>query len=183
VFSCLGPARFEKGIDVLQQAITSCLAQGLGRPVKFIIQWNQPILNADGSLYPPDSALLADPRVEYITEAMDSAAYEAAIAAADCMLLPYRRDSYFARISGVAVEAATAGIPMIYTTDTWTADLVESIGAGVAVEDGDSQGVADAIRLLVDNYDAYRQQAMDRRSAAQAAHSSATFLDKLWGRT
>lgn len=40
VFSCLGPARFEKGIDLLQEAIKRCLAEGLSRPVRFVIQWN-----------------------------------------------------------------------------------------------------------------------------------------------
>lgn len=182
VLSCLGPARYEKGIDILQQAIAKVLAKGLARPARFVIQWNQPILDGEGKVYPPDAALLESPAVEFITEAMDSAEYDAAIAATDCMLLPYRRDSYFARISGVAVEAATAGIPMIYTRDTWTADLATSVGAGIGVEDGDVDGLAEAISDFIANYPHYHEAAMARRSAAQASHSSAAFLDCLWGR-
>ncbi|MFC3175200.1 glycosyltransferase [Novosphingobium bradum] len=181
VFSCLGPARFEKGIDLLQGAIKACLAKGLKRPVRFVIQWNHPIADAAGAPYLPDPALVADPRVDFITEALDTAAYDAAIAATDCMVLPYRRNAYYARISGVAVEAATAGIPMLYTTDTWMADLVEQVGAGIGAEDGDMAALASAITAMVENYDAYHAKAMDRRSAAQDAHSGGAFLDKLWG--
>ncbi|WP_343061195.1 glycosyltransferase [Novosphingobium flavum] len=182
VFSCLGPARFEKGIDLLQEAIKLCLARGLPRPVRFVIQWNQPIVDAQGQPYLPDPALLADPHVEFVTEPMDSAAYDAAIAATDCMLLPYRRDAYFARISGVAVEAATAGIPVLYTTDTWTADLIEEVGAGIGTADGDIAALAEGIMAMIERYDAVQESAMERRSAAQAAHSGEAFVAKLWGR-
>jgi hypothetical protein len=97
------------------------------------------------------------------------------------MLLPYRRDSYFARISGVAVEAATAGIPMLYTNDTWTADLVGAVGAGVGTDDGDLAGLIAGIEEMIGRYDHYRAEAMSRRTAAQAANSGEAFVDRLWG--
>lgn len=181
VFSCLGPARFEKGIDLLQEAIRLCLARGLPRRVRFVIQWNMAIHDAGGVLYGPDAQLRASGAVDFIEAPLDSADYAAAIDATDCMLLPYRRDSYFARISGVAVEAATAGIPMIYTNDTWTADLVAEVGAGIGTGDGDVAALADAITAMADRFDAYRDEAMDRRAAAQQAHSAGTFIARLWG--
>ena len=181
VFSCLGPARFEKGIDLLQAAIRMCLDRGLARPLRFVIQWNQPVLNADGSTYAPDPDLVASPCVEFLSAPLDSAEYAAAIDGADCLLLPYRRDSYFARISGVAVEAATAGIPMIYTDDTWTADLVAQVGAGIGTPDGDAAALAEAIMAMAEGFDHYREQAMARRGAAQAAHSAHAFVARLWG--
>ena len=182
VLSSLGPARFEKGIDLLQAALKACFAKGFSRPVQFVIQWNQPILDADGEPYQPDPELLADPRVQFITEALDSAAYDAAVDATDFMLLPYQRASYYGRISGVAVEAATAGIPMLYTRDTWNADLVESCGAGVAMDDGDLAGLIAGLRHFVDHYADYHAQAMAQRAKAQAEHSSTAFMAKLWGR-
>lgn len=181
VFSCLGPARFEKGIDLLQQAIAPFLSDWSGRPVHFVIQWNQPILNADGTTYAPDLQLLADPRVTFIATPLDSAGYDRAVAETDCMLLPYRRESYFARISGVAVEAATAGIPMIYTEDTWTADFAEASGAGIAITDGDVTALVEAMREMARNYGQYRGLARARSKAAQQDHSSGAFLAKLWG--
>ncbi|MGE3689836.1 MAG: glycosyltransferase [Novosphingobium sp.] len=182
VFSCLGPARFEKGIDLLQEAIRLLLAGPPARPVQFVVQWNQPILNADGSTYHPDPHLLADPRVTFLTGQLDSAGYDRAVAETDCMLLPYRRESYFARISGVAVEAATAGIAMIYTQDTWTSDFAEMSGAGIAIADGDAAALAQAMRDMAENYAHFRALARERRKAAQQANSPEAFLAKLWGR-
>jgi glycosyltransferase involved in cell wall biosynthesis len=180
VFSCLGPARFEKGIDVMQDAIRQYLATYPSAPARFVIQWNEPIINGDGNLYLPDPALAAETRVTIIDQPMTSAAYEGAIAATDCMLLPYQRASYFARISGVAVEAVTAGVPVIYTRDTWCADLVRDVGAGIGADDGDAAGFAEAIAEMVAQYPKYRELARARAEVARAAHSPNTFTDRLW---
>jgi len=180
VFGCLGPARFEKGIDVLQTAAKRFLALRPDADVRFVIQWNQPIRNEGGTIYSPDPEFVSDRRVRLITEPLDSAAYDSQVRATDCMVLPYRRASYFARISGVAVEAVTAGIPVIYTENTWMADLVERVGAGVAVRDGNIDSVVAAISRVFDEREVFRQRACDAISAARAAHSSAGFATALW---
>ncbi len=180
LFACLGPARFEKGIDVLQQAIALYLAEPANLPARFAIQWPSPIEDAAGALYPPDAALVASGRVDFIDQPLDSAQYDALLASTDCMVLPYRRSSYFARISGVAVEAVTGGIPVITTRDTWTADLVANSGAGIAVDDGDAAGLASAMVDLARDYPRWRGEAEAARGRAQAAHSGGEFLEKLW---
>lgn len=180
VFGCLGPARFEKGIDVTQDAIARYFAAYPDTNARFVIQWNEPIVDADGKPYLPDPAMLADPRVTIIDQPMTSAAYDAAIAATDCMLLPYQRSSYFARISGVAVEAVTAGVPVIYTRDTWCEDLVREVGAGIGVDDGDVGGLAEAIAQMVAHYTDYRAHARARAEQARATHSPHSFTNKLW---
>ena len=181
LFSCLGPARFEKGIDVLQQAIALYLADPHAPPARFAIQWPSPIEDANGAPYPPDAGLAASGRVDFLDQPLDSAQYDALLASTDCMVLPYRRSSYFARISGVAVEAVTGGIPVISTSDTWTADLVATSGAGLAVDDGDAAGLAAAMAGLAGDYPRWRGEAEAARAGAQAAHSGGEFLEKLWG--
>ena len=183
LFACLGPARFEKGIDVLQDAIARYLADPASPPARFAIQWPGQIVDADGALYPPAPALVASGRVEFLDQPLDSAQYDALLASTDCMVLPYRRSSYFARISGVAVEAVTGGIPVIATGDTWTADLVATSGAGIAVDDGDAAGLAAAMAELARDYPRWRAEAEAARAGAQAAHSGGEFLDKLWGQS
>jgi glycosyltransferase involved in cell wall biosynthesis len=180
VFGCLGPARFEKGIDLLQTAAKRFLALRPNADVRFVIQWNQPIRNEDGTIYRPDTELVADRRVHIITEPLDSAAYGAQLLGTDCMVLPYRRASYFARISGVAVEAVTAGIPVIYTENSWTADLVESVGAGVAIKDGNIDSLVAAMTRVFEERDLFRQRARDAMSAARTAHSTTSFTAALW---
>jgi glycosyltransferase involved in cell wall biosynthesis len=180
--SCLGPARFEKGIDILQDAIRAFLTRNPDTDVRFVVQWDEPILNADGTLYEPMPELVADARVDFIDRPMNSAAYDAALAATDCMLLPYQRASYYARISGVAVEAVTAGIPVVYTRDSWCEDLVRDNGAGIGIEDGDVEGLTRAIAQFVDAHEDYRAKARERAEVARREHSPEAFTTRLWDR-
>lgn len=112
---------------------------------------------------------------------MSSAAYDAAVARTDCMLLPYRRASYFARISGVAVEAVTAGVPVIYTRDTWNEDLVIDLGAGIGVADNDVKGLVEAIATMVDDFDQFSADAVARADLARRSHSPMAFASIVWG--
>jgi glycosyltransferase involved in cell wall biosynthesis len=148
--------------------------------VSFIVQWNEPIRTEDGTLYAPDPEFSANPRVRLITAPLNSAAYDAALLATDCMVLPYRNASYYARISGVAIEAATAGIPMIYTANSWIADLAEKMGSGISVRDGDVDGLVAALEQLYDEQTAFRTRARQTAAAARAAHSDDSFLAALW---
>jgi glycosyltransferase involved in cell wall biosynthesis len=179
-FSCLGPARFEKGIDILQDAIRAFFRAYPGAHVRFVIQWSGDIIDETGSFYQPDAELAADRRVTFVRAPLDSAQYDAALAATDCMLLPYRRDSYFARISGVAVEAVTAGIPVIYTRGTWCEDLVEASGSGLGMRDGDANDLARCIGEMVDGYGPFRRLAEARAAEARRRHSGHAFLKMLW---
>ncbi|MDF2116078.1 glycosyltransferase [Roseiarcaceae bacterium H3SJ34-1] len=181
VFSCLGPARFEKGIDILQEAIKLVLARRTSRDICFVVQWNAEIKLASGEIYPPDPALVNDSRVRLLTKSLTSDEYNAEISETDCMVLPYRRDSYFARISGVAVEGVTAGKPIIYTLGTWCEGLVQTSGAGIGVPDGDTEKLAWAIEEMANNFPLYKAQAAAKAEDARQSNSAEAFVEKLWG--
>lgn len=181
-FSCLGPARIEKGIDVLQAAIRKVFDRAPQLDVRFVIQWNVPIIvGAGGAVLAPDPQLAADRRVTILGRDLDSAAYSQLIIETDCMVLPYRRESYFARISGVAVEAMTAGIPILYTRDTWVEDVVSQMGAGLAVEDGNADDLASKIIALAGDISAFKQRAAAQTKIARRYYSPDHFLERLWG--
>jgi len=181
VFSCLGPARFEKGIDILQEAIKLVLARRPSPDICFVIQWNSEIKFASGEIYPPDPALLNDSRVRLLTKSLTSEEYNVEVAETDCMVLPYRRDSYFARISGVAVEGVTAGKPIIYTLGTWCEGLVQTSGAGIGVPDGDVEKLAWAIEEMADNFPLHRARAAEKAEDARQSNSAEAFVERLWG--
>lgn len=181
VFASLGPARLEKGIDVLQAAIAKVLAKGASGSAHFVIQWNMPIADASGQIIHPDAAVVSNERVRFLTEDLSSEEYLSELLNSDCLVLPYRHESYFARISGVAVEAATAGIPMIYTRGTWCEDLVTSAGAGIGVPDGDADALAGALAEMTENIHMYRAAARDAAAKARALHTPDSFLQLLWG--
>lgn len=179
-FGCLGPARLEKGVDLYEKAALAFLKSRPNASVRFILQWTAPIRLGDGSEMKPISELLADPRFVLIDQPMDSETYEAALADIDCMVLPYRRSSYHGRISGVAVEAATAGIPAIYTEDTWTADLIDSSGAGIPVGDEDVVGLTQALLDAYDSRVELTAKGRARADFARSRHSLEAFLECLW---
>ena len=180
-FGTLGAARIDKGIHLLQAAIERLASDGTIGDVRFVIQWNRPVPNDDGSDYPRSPQLVANPQVRYIEEALSSAEYDRMFLGIDCMVLPYRRALYHSQISGVAVEAACAGIPMIYTADTWMSDFVEEQGAGIAVADGDVDGLAQAILAMAADYPAYKALAVERSAIARKRNSPAEFARVLWG--
>jgi glycosyltransferase involved in cell wall biosynthesis len=183
VFGVLGPARFEKGIDLFQSAIHRFQTLRPEARARFVIQWNMPIYMEDGSELRPDPTLIGNPNVDLIDRPMTSAEYGEALTGLDCMVLPYRREAYAARISGVAVEALTAGIPVIYTANTWVADLVSDYGAGLEVPDGDIDALASAMAQSWDQRIELDELARSRAGSARDAQSPESFVTGLWGLT
>ena len=143
--SCPGFARHEKGSDLLQAAIKRILASPEGGGYRFIVQWPEPFPMPDGTLLGIDPELARDPRIEWLNSSLDADAYEALLARSDLVILPYRRESYHHRVSRVAIEAASRGIPMIYTKGTWSGSIAEIAGAGVAIAEETMDAVVVAI--------------------------------------
>lgn len=179
-FGSLGAARWEKGIDVLQSAIVDLVANGKADALNFDIQWNRPVARPDGTIYPRDARLAASRLIDWRDEVLSSQEYQDALAGIDCMILPYRHLMYQSRSSAVAVEAACAGIPMIYTADTWLSDFVGEQGAGIAVADGDAEALAQAMLAMAADFPAYKARAVERSTIARARNSPQEFARVLW---
>lgn len=178
VMSALGPPRREKGSDVLQEAIRRVLRRDPEINASFVIHWSSV---GAGLPVRPDPEVESSSKVIFRRHNLSTDEYDECVARTDCMLLPYRRESYYARISGVAVEAATAGIPMIFTRDTWIEDAVAEYGAGLAAEDGDPDDLAEKIREMVREIARFRAQARERTKLAREHHSIEEFQRCLWG--
>lgn len=177
-----GAARIEKGIDVFQTAIAN--ARDLADPARFrfTVQWNKPVHDASGSEYPREPRLERRENFEFLDGELSSDAYRDLFDSADCVVLPYRLSGYRSRTSGVAIEAACAGIPMIYTDGGWLGDFVREFGAGIAVADGDEQALAGAVRRMREELPVFKAQAAERSRSAREANSPEAFLAALWGR-
>lgn len=180
-FGTLGAARIDKGIHLLQSAIERLIADGAMADLRFLVQWNRRVANDDGSSYDRSTVLEVHPQVRFLNQVISSADYDRLFLDIDCMVLPYRRALYHSQISGVAVEAACAGIPMIYTADTWLSDFVGEQGAGISVADGDAEGLAQAILAMAADYPAFKARAVERSAIARARNSPEAFARVLWG--
>ena len=176
-----GAARVEKGVDVFQSAIAG--ADDFADPARFqfVVQWNKPVYDASGNPYPRDVRLDRRENFVFLDDELSSAQYEELLSSADCVVLPYRLSGYRSRTSGVAIEAACAGVPMIYTDGGWLGDFVREFGAGIAVPDGDEQALAGAVRRMSGELSLFTAQAAERSESARRANSPEAFLAALWG--
>lgn len=177
--TCPGFARHEKGNDLLQDAIKSILAGPDGNRFRFIMQWPEPFALPDGRMLGPDPQLLADPRVEFLNEPLDAAAYESLLARSDLVILPYRRESYHHRVSRVAIEASSRGIPLVYTSGTWSARIAELAGCGEEIPDETADAVVLALKSAADAFEALRTHAAAGAARVASFHSASRFRARL----
>ena len=107
---------------------------------------------------PPSAAALAGFRsaaaasVSLITEPLNDESYLKLLKATDIVLLPYHRDKYHDRTSGIFCEAMTSGKPVITTEGSFLGLEVQREGSGWLVGDRDpdslAQGIGRAIQEL-----------------------------------
>lgn len=181
VLSCLGQSRLEKGIDLLLAAIAQVLTNLPNLPVEFVVQFNYPVILPDGTLLEVPEFLRSHPKLTLLTQDLSSEEYAQYFLNSDAVVLPYRRESYYTRLSGLVVEATTCGIPVIYTTDTWMEDAVMEYGAGLGVRDQDVSDLAERMVQMVREIAHFRAMAIAQMPKARAYHSAENFLRCLWG--
>jgi glycosyltransferase involved in cell wall biosynthesis len=162
-FGCFGFARHEKGSDLLQEAILLIRQRQPTVRIRFLIQWLDDFRAPDGTLVTRHPALLRDPDVEYITRSLTGSEYTQLLDRIDAMVLPYRAASYYARVSRVAIEAASMGIPLVYTRHTWLEELVTEFGSGAGFQNEDIEGLVDAILQVATQIDFFQNRARNRR--------------------
>jgi len=177
----LGSAREEKGWPVLVEAILQLNDDlEIRDQVQFILQSN---------FYPePDEATLQAYRrlrerrlsnVYLIDRSLPTDEYYRLLMDSSCVILPYRRSSYYSRTSGILVEAIAAGKPVITTIDTWLADELKAHGAGLTFEDGSVDGLVSAIRQMIEQMDQFAHQAQQSRAAWVQIHNPSNLFDQI----
>jgi glycosyltransferase involved in cell wall biosynthesis len=179
-FVILGVSVIDKGIDVLQEAIIRLIDNNPEIQAKFIIQWSTKTIDYKGNLVHISQKLRLAKQVELIETTLDDEEYKNYFHQADFLVLPYRRKVYFNRISGVAVEAACAGIPMIVTENTWLEWAMNEYGAGVTVKDGDAIDLANKIILCIKEKEKKKIEAFDKRTIALQKNSTENYLKCVW---
>jgi glycosyltransferase involved in cell wall biosynthesis len=177
----LGPPRAEKGAEELVEAIEILRRMTLPRPVRFLVHWPCDFVNEQGRQITIPASWESDPRVALIRKFLNTEEYEKTMMACDCLVLPYRWSSYFNRISGVVVEAATAGIPIVVVENTWLDRAQQHYGAGLACKDRNAADMAQKIAEACEGIEELWDRARTRASVAKAHHAPERFLRLLWG--
>ena len=174
-----GPARYEKGSDKLLRVAQSLASKKIEAipQIDFVGQWAKPFSLPDGTVLSPDDQVLSDNRkvkLHFHRESLSSEDYRLEIQKADIILLPYRRETYFARISGVAVEAMLLAKPIVFTSDTWVDTIAQRFEIGVSC--GESCEELEAALLgAIQSLDLHKKEATTKRQAVAEYFSSENF--------
>ncbi len=181
-FTTLGVSYFDKGINILQDAVLQFLKKFPDSKCRFVIQWAKETQAPDGTVIEINQLLRDAPQVTLIESILDSDEYQRYLHESDCLVLPYRRYVYYNRISGVSVEAACSGIPMIVTENTWLSWAMDKFGAGLTVKDGDAADLCGKFEEFVEKQREFCEFAWQQRQVAQEYNSSENYLRCLWER-
>jgi glycosyltransferase involved in cell wall biosynthesis len=145
---CIGFANRPKGYRVLPEAIDRVLKQH--RHARFMIHGIVAGSDAEGDQSIFDALSTLGERVVVRQDVLTQEEYLACLAGADLVLLPYDRDVYRSRGSGVFTEARTIGIPVVATQGCAFAQPAFDNGWGVAIADLSGEGVALAVLRALD---------------------------------
>jgi len=164
--ACYGPARHEKGSDILVAAIKLYLERFPDSPTCFVFQWMEDFDAPKGVPARIPDMLFNHPRVEIIRQLLPPDLMIRHLAATQVLLLPYRESSYGLRGSRVVVEAMVHGLPMITTEGTTLHRQMQEHGAGLVCKDGDAESLAAGIREMELRYAEFKKKACERQPAA-----------------
>ncbi len=160
VFGSYGSARHEKGSDVLVPAVMEYCRRYPASRAQFVLQ----SVDGDEKLW---AQLKENPKVRLIPNYFQNGDYSRHLAQTDALLLPYRRSSYGLRVSRVVIEAMVHGIPVVATRGTTLEDQTKEFGAAVWCQDENVDSLVEAIHALEQDFSQLKEQAENRRAAAQ----------------
>jgi glycosyltransferase involved in cell wall biosynthesis len=178
----LGNARLEKGIDLLGVAIGMLDEDILNGTVSFEIQCNVFLKVEDA---PAAVRRLDDLHAAYgeaitlLKNPLSTSEYYGLLSRADAVVIPYRKENYRARTSGILIEAIAAGKPVIAPKDTWMAGQVDDGNGAVLFESGNASDLADAIRRIAKEFESMQSGATARRKRFIGRHNAAALCDQI----
>jgi hypothetical protein len=119
------------------------------------------------------------PGLDLVEQTVDAAAYDALFNDA-LVVQPYDAGEFADRVSGVTLDALTAGCPMIVPAETWMGRCVQRFDAGVTLSRGDS--LRDAIDTILGDWQRYRDNAASGGRTLVEEHDARHLLDAILGR-
>ena len=117
---------------------------------------------------------IAYPYLHLYPETLSPDEYAHLFAGAICIQL-YNTDLFSDRISGVTLDALTAGSPIIATGGTWIARMVQRFDAGIIVDSTEPKDVLTAVKKIITEYPHYSKNAFAAGQVLQR-ENSADFL-------
>ena len=108
-------------------------------------------------------------------ETLGKTEYAAQFEGAICLQL-YDTEDFSDRISGVTLDAFSAGCPILASSGTWIARMAQRFDAGVVVEEMTPAKVLPAIQHIISNYAQFSRHASAAGETLQKENSAATLF-------
>ena len=174
-FGSFGFTRYDKGLDVLQDAIKLIPETSPDSP-EFVLQWTGDYSLPCGKVSTKDPSLEKRGHVAFIPAFADSREYHQHLKSIDAIVLPYRKEFYRDRMSRVAVDAALTGLPAVFPRDTWLESFFSDYGSGVAFTAEDPSSLAEAVQTLVAEYPEYSAKSLGNMEKTERDYSAKQFF-------
>ncbi len=174
-----GAARQDKGFSAVVDLVARLA--GTGRDLPVVVQASAEHYDKRDARTRSDIARLAAlryPPLDLRRETLDPAAYTALFRGAVC-LQPYSRADFADRISGVTLDALSAGAPVVATAGTWMARVVERFGAGRAADDLSPGPLLAAVEEIRADYGRFAANAVRAGRTLQEENSARRLLSIL----
>jgi glycosyltransferase involved in cell wall biosynthesis len=173
-FGAYGSARYEKGSDLIQEAIRCYLADQPDPRIRFSLQWIEDFTLPNGGTVSLNPALAEHPQCAIINDYFPEGGYEKQIVHTDIMILPYR-DAYRLRVSRVVIEAMQASVPIIVACGTTLHQQAVQHGTPIVCQQDNPQSVLQAMQHAIQNMQHLKADAEKSAASSQAHFSVKTF--------
>ncbi len=176
-----GAARQDKGFSAVVDLVARLAEAGSDLPV--VVQASADHYGKHDPRTKADIARLEGiryPHLRILRETLDGPPYADLFRGAIC-LQPYDRDDFADRVSGVTLDALSAGCPVVTTSGTWMARVVERFEAGRAVDDPSAPSLLAAADGIRADYGRYRDNAFRAGRTLQEENSARRLLSILAG--
>jgi glycosyltransferase involved in cell wall biosynthesis len=112
------------------------------------------------------------------TEVLSASEYEEIFSGAIAIQL-YSTSDFTDRISGITLDAFSAGCPVISTSGTWIARMVERFDAGLVTNDVSPQEVLSRATAIISDYGRYNANAIKSGQILQSENSASMLYQVL----
>lgn len=171
VVCCPGFARHEKGSALLEEAIMEALKRSNLSRLHFVLQWNGTFTLPDGRKVGASDDLSNHPRVTLQRGNLNQSDFLQMITSSDGVLLPYREEAYYNRLSRIAIESSMLGRPILYTRGTALGELAKLNSGSLQMESVSVEGILDALHRFVRLEKHLKEAAMNHADAVKEYHS------------
>jgi hypothetical protein len=167
-----GAARQDKGFTQVVNLVEYAAEKELS--IAFLIQCSADHFSKYEAATKTDVARLKKISYPYLTisaETLSTQQYAAHFAGSICIQL-YNTKDFADRVSGVTLDALTAGSPILTLADTWMARQVQQFNAGKVLHTTEPEAIIIALNEMIANYAIYSKNARSAGHVLQQAHQA-----------